>query len=81
MLCSDVMLVTRSLKHESLVRYYDSKRSAAKKEQKTVEAAQKVILLLCLLATNIKILIYFYFIHKLYLILKGRYFQYVIAVR
>lgn len=28
--------------YESLNRYYDSKRSAAKKEQKTVEAAQKV---------------------------------------
>lgn len=36
------MLMTRLLKHECLVRYYDSKRSAAKKEQKTVEAAQKV---------------------------------------
>lgn len=45
---------TRLLKHESLVRYYDSKRSAAKKEQKTVEAAQKVILLLCLLTTKLQ---------------------------
>lgn len=31
-----------------LPRYYDHKRSAAKKEQKTVEAAQKVTQLFCL---------------------------------
>ncbi len=52
MLWSDVMLVTRLLKYECLVRYYDSKRSAAKKEQKTVEAAQKVTLLLTKVQTR-----------------------------
>ncbi len=51
-LWSDVMLVTRLLKYECLVRYYDSKRSAAKKEQKTVEAAQKVTLLLTKVQTR-----------------------------